>query len=469
LCTNGRLHDKISLTKRIRTFRSNLEQLPKSEVFIDFFKTKTNNLFPIGIDCIKGLFTIESRSNLTKISDWTSERDNQAFSHFLSNSPWDHSKITQWIYSNVNDFVGKNGALVIDEKGSKKKGKHSVGVKRQYSGNTGKVDNCQVGVYSCYIKAAKRIILDFKLYLPKEWCDDSERCDKAGVPQEYRIFKTKGELCLELIIRAIEEGVKFSFVCMDGFYGGIPQLLTKLEEMGITYMASVKSANRVYLEEPKYGIPPRRGKRGRIPTRVRVLNGTPVCISKIAELADDWEKIKVRDSTKGPLEAEFIVRKVWRIDSKENRPLPVLLLIRRELDENNKIVHKYSFCNNITINSLKRLAEMQASRYWIERSFQDAVDLAKMDDYQVRGWRGWHHHIALVILAMFYLWLDFKNLAIKTEFELTIYHMKLIIRCKYPLNPITSEKVAHIIVRNCINQERTKLSKSKKKCLNNVS
>jgi len=385
--------------------------------------------------------------------------NNQSFSHFLSQSPWDHRRLIDWIITNGWRLVGKNGALVIDECANPKAGEWSVGVSRQYCGNLGKVENCQVGVFMAYVKNGIRLLLDFRLYLPESWTTNRARCVAADIPEEFQVFKTKAELAYELICKAIEAKIKFSFVAMDGFYGKQPWLLTKLESMGITYVADIGSRDRVIIEKPEYGIPPKNGIRGRRPSHVKLLNTVPVCVEEIQKSIKRWRVIRIRKSTDGFLEVKFTAIRVWRMDKDVHESRPVWLLIRNDLDGSNV---KYSLCNASVLCSWSKLARMQCERYWIERAFQDAINLAGMADYQVRNWNAWHHHMALVLLAM--LWITKEQthfLSVKQR--ITPHDVVRIIKTLIPLKKKSPLDTAKIIFRDHWNRDRSRRCKMKKK------
>ena len=423
------------------------------------FSTKTHNRWEIALEYVKGLLTNPSRCHLTSISDNCSWVNNQSFSHFISQSPWDHRLIVDWIITNGWRLIGKNGALVIDECGNPKAGDHSVGVKRQYCGNIGKVENCQVGVFMAYVKNGFRLLLDFRLYLPESWTSDPTRCNDAGIPFESQCFKTKAELAIELISKAVKEKIKFTHVAMDGFYGGHPWLLTRLEEMGLIYVADISSKDRVILDKPEYGIPAKKGIRGRKTTRIKVLNTIPITAEEVLKTINHWRVIRIRESTDGFLEVKFATIRVWRIDKDVNKPLPVWLLIRKELDDSDI---KYSLCNASCLYTDSKLARMQSERYWIERSFEDAIDLAGMADYQVRNWKAWHHHMALVLLAMLWVIKEQKHFlgAIKNT---TPQDIVKIIQTMIPLKTKTALSIAKIIIRNHRNRKNSRRCKMKKK------
>lgn len=411
------------------------------------------------MEYVKGLLVNPSRCHLSAISDNCSTINSQSFSHFISQSPWDHRLLIDWIITNGWRLIGKNGALVIDECGTPKAGEHSVGVERLYCGNIGKVENCQVGVFMAYVKNGFRLLLAFRLYLPESWTEDRSRCDSAGIPPEFQRFKTKAELAYDLICQAIEAKIKFSFVAMDGFYGKHPWLLTRIEKKGVVYVADIGCKDRVIIEKPEYGIPPRKSFRGRIPSIIKVLNTIPVCVEEIHKNIDRWRVIRIRESTDGFLEVKFTALRVWRIDKDVTEPIPVWLLIRKDLDGSNV---KYSLCNASSLQTWSKLARMQSERYWIERSFQDAIDLAGMTDYQVRNWNAWHHHMALVLLAMLWLAKEQKHF-LGIEKRITLQDAAKIIQTLIPLKVKTPSSIAEIILRNHTNRKNSRRCKMRKK------
>ena len=396
---------------------------------------------------------------MTAISAQSSELNNQAFSHFLSQSPWDYRLLLDWIQNNRWQLIGKKGVLVIDECGIPKSGRKSVGVNRQYCGNLGKVENCQVGVFLAYVKKGTRLLMDFRLYLPKCWISDPQRCEQAGIPLNERVFRTKADLAFEMIVKASQSGIRFTHVCMDGFYGSIPSFLTKLEKLMITYVADIKSDTYVYRHEPVHSVRLKTGTHGRKTTQAKVTNTCKVRVDDIIKKVKIWRVMRVRRSMEGFLEVKFTVIKVWRIDKEVTQPLPVWLLIRKELDNSDV---KYSLCNAIQIQSWSKLVRMQSERYWIERSFEDAVALAGMGDYQVRNWNAWHHHMSLVLLAMFWITKEQRELLEESK-DLTIQDVVKIIKLKLPLKSQNASTVAMMIIANHQNRKKSRRSKMKRK------
>ncbi len=246
---------------------------------------------------------------------------------------------------------------------------------------------------------------------------------------------------------------------MDGFYGSQPWLLTRLEMLDLTYVADIGSDDRVFLEKPEYGIPPKRSLQGRPPSRVKVLNTQSIRVDEIMNKIERWRILRVRKSMNGFLEVKFYALKVWRIDKDVQEPLPVWLLIRKELD-NSQV--KYSLCNANHINSWDRLVKMQSERYWVERTFQDSIELAGMADYQVRNWQAWHHHIALVLLAM--LWIIKEQKHFLEEFkDIRPHDVARCFKIWMPLNEKTSLTTAELIVQNHINRKKSRKARMKRK------
>ena len=364
--------------------------------------------------------------------------DNQALSHFLSNSPWLYKNLSRSVRAKAIEIIGTNGVIILDESGIKKSGDSSVGVSRQYCGNLGKVENCQVGVFLAYSKGNKRTLIDFRLYLPENWVEDKERCLKAKIPPEMIKFQTKYDLGLEMIDNAIKEEIPFSYVAMDGFYGENPTLLNELENRGVTFVADIASDTQVYLEEPVVGIPEKKGSRGRPPSKLKVLSTSPVKVNSISSLGDGWKLIKVRKTERGNKEVYFKALQVWRRYNELPYEKPLWLLISKD-SKTGEI--KHSLCNAAENTSIEKLAEMQSSRYWVERAFQDAKENCGMDEYMVRSWNAWHRHMIMVMLAMLIL-ISYQIKCKKLKAQVSIPAVVEIIKFHNPLKVMNATQLA---------------------------
>jgi SRSO17 transposase len=321
----------------------------------------------------------------------------------ISKSPWDERRVIDHIQRDASALIGdkKDGSIHIDETGFPKEGTKSAGVAPQYCGTVKDVVNCQVGVFLALVHGKRRTLIDERLYLPEVWANDFPRRREAGIPDEVT-FKTKADLALEMILHARDNGVDFAWVGMDSFYGNQPWLLDRLDAEGIEYIADIHCDTMVWIDQPKIGIPEKKPGRGRKPTGVRVLEGEPQAIS-VEDIAkqlpqSEWKRSYVRDADRGELWTDIAILKVYpRVDGLPGR-LQHLILRR---DDSNNI--KYQLSNAPLETGLARLAQMSHSRYWIERAFQDGKGIAGLADYQIVSWRGWHHHVALSLLAMLML------------------------------------------------------------------
>ena len=370
-----------------------------------FFHTQTNSAAKPAKDYLQGQLFTKQQMNLTQYCREVPDSEYEAMQHFIADSPWADAKLVGQLRADVCQLLGDShdGALILDESGIPKQGKMSVGVARQYCGRLGKVDNCQVGVYLAYANSHHTSLVDYRLYLPESWILDTERRTKCGVPKAVE-FQTKAQLGLQMIQSFSAAGLPFGWVSMDCHYGEQPWLLKELTDGGICYMADVPCDTRIFANLPKTEVPTRRGNRGRYPTRERLVEGEPlpVEVRHFAQSLDDscWTRLSVRETERGWLIADFAAVRVWH--SVDNLPFQeVWLVLRRPVGENGTI--RFAFSNAPEDTSLARLARMQSRRYWVERALEDAKGEAGLDQYQVRGWRGWHHHMAMTLLAMLFL------------------------------------------------------------------
>ena len=337
-------------------------------------------------------------------------KDSEYFAtqHFISESPWEHQEVMDQTALNVSERLqstGKKVALLIDESGHAKKGDKSVGVSRQYSGTLGKVDNCQVAVY-CALSADKYYsIVDAALFLPKEWTDNKKRCDKAGIPSKNQRHKSKLALALEMIKHQKQIGVAFDYVAGDGLYGNNYALMESLSELGITAIFDVHEDQYIYTSAPNLFIPEDKNTKGRKPTRTKTDSKALTVKAFHSQLAASaFTEVTIRKGTKGTLKSKAVAKKIYTWDGHSTHYNERILLIRVTQTGDNSEQIKYSLTNaHQDALTLEELVEMQAQRYFIERSFQESKQDIGLSDYQVRGWRAWHHHIALCIMAQGYI------------------------------------------------------------------
>jgi SRSO17 transposase len=409
------------------------------------FCTKTSSIEQHSLKYLHGILIEQGRGNMVKYAKKVPDTDNQALQNFISKSPWDEKPVIKQIQDKVIQLIGdeNNGSLHLDESGYKKYGNHSVGVKRQYCGRLGKVDNCQVGVFMGYANENHRTLIDERLYLPEDWANDPIRRIECGVPEDV-VFKTKGELALEMLLDAEERKIPFAWVGMDCFYGQQPWLLENIDKKGITYIADIPCNTRVWLDLPKTEIPEKKGNRGRNPTRERIADGEPepIKVQKLAYMLDSPEASRVflRDTERKELWCQIVCLRVYPVQD-ELPGKETFLILRR--NEGEKEI-KYQFSNASADTNIERLGQMSCSRYWIERAFQDAKGNAGMADYQVRSWTGWHHHMVMTMLAMLFI-MDMQIKWGKKASMLSVMDVKEIFEVIMPKKEFTKEEVLAII------------------------
>ena len=399
---------KISITEENHVSLNELTGLARQLLsFFDryslFFQRHNTSVADKALQYLKGLFQA-GKKNMERIEEKVQNVVYDQLQYFLSESKWHHKPIMKQISQDADQILGghSDSAIYIDETGIPKKGEMSVGVARQWCGQSGKIDNCQVAVFATLGQGHHSTMIDCRLYLPEVWTKDDARCYKAKIPVEERQFKTKHELAYEMIVNARENGVRYKWIGFDSFYGNNSEFVRKLADNNEIFMADIHSNHHIYMENPCPYLPERTSKKGRKPTRLKS-DVKPVQVKKWVEQQAEsaWQRINVRDTTKGELMVDILHEIVWLWDGKEETARQWHLVVRREIKSPHK--KKYSLSNAPIATSVARLAYMQAQRYWVERPFQDAKQQCGMGDYQARGWLAWHHHMTMVMLAMLFM------------------------------------------------------------------
>lgn len=337
---------------------------------------------------------------MEKMAETVSGSQYQKLHHMLSESAWNRGSVRRQLIADANTHFGYSSALVIDESAFAKKGDMSAGVARQWNGRLGKTDNSQVGVFAAMARDGVSALVDGELYIPEGWFADPARCREAGIP-EGQEFRTKGEMALAMIHRLRREGLHFAYTVFDAGYGHLPWLLRALEDERETFLAEVHSDQAIYLSDPVPAEPDRQSLRGKSPVRLQP-RMAPLTVTDwaLAQPPSRWRRLSVREGEKGEVVADYLKQRVWLWDGAEQRARCWHLLVRREVGG-----EKLKFClsNAKPEANLRRLAEMQAARHFVERAFEDAKGACGMADYQVRGFAAWHHHMALVMVALMFL------------------------------------------------------------------
>ncbi len=360
-------------------------------------------MFQAAGDYLKGLMQAK-RKNMERMEETVVEANEQRLQHMLSDSDWDHRAVLDQVAVEANGWLGgtPDSCFLVDESAFAKKGKHSVGVARQWNGRQGKVDNCQVGVFGALGKGHLATLTDLRLYLPKEWVASPERCRQAGISPPERTLRTKTELALEMVRHQRELGVGFAWVGADGGYGKEPAFLRGLETMGEVFVVDVHKDQPIYVDDPQPQVVADTGGRGRPRRRLQAQTSPQRVDEWVASLAPSaWQRVTLRESTEGRLEVEVAHQRVWLWDGQESQAQHWHLIVRRELGSPETL--KYTLSNAAADWPIPRLALMQAQRFWVERAFQEAKSHCGMAEYQARKWRAWHHHMTLVAMSLLFL------------------------------------------------------------------
>lgn len=342
---------------------------------------------------------------MSQISEIIPDTDQDRLQNFISDSRWDAQAVMDRTASQVNAQIGdkENACLLLDESGFVKKGNKSVGVARQWLGRIGKVENGQVGVFAALCNNSDASLINARLYLPEEWTNDKERCKKAGIPEDCMVFKTKDEIALDLVKHAMATGVEFGYVGADAGYGKGLTFTSELNRIGVKFVVDIHSDFHIFDNPINPYLPEKDpSTRGPIPKRY-IVDQKPIRVDEWVknQIPATWKKLKIRKGTKGTVEYEYICKQVWIWEKNTQNMFCWYLIARRNIDT--KKDYKYSLSNAPTGTPMKKLAFMQAQRFWVERTFEDAKSQCGMADYEVQGWIGWHHHMALVTMAQSFL------------------------------------------------------------------
>jgi len=298
-------------------------------------------------------------------------------------------------------------ALVIDDTGIEKKGRHSVGVQRQYSGTCGRTENCQVITTLHLASEFGGVNIGSRLFLPESWAEDRERLAKAGVPAGIG-HEPKWKLALGLIDRALADGVERLPVLADAGYGDSNEFRDALVARGLKYIVGVTGTAVVWQPGTRFKVPPPRkpGDRGRPRTRCSVLGGRkPIAIKDIAgRMKLPFRKVTWKEGSRGPQSGYFAAIRIRTAHKHAaGRPPGDEQWLLLEKTRRRKRPTTYYLSNLPASTSLRRLVRLAKLRWRIERDYQEMKSELGFDHYKGRGWRGLHHHLALVAAAHAFL------------------------------------------------------------------
>ncbi len=305
--------------------------------YTEHFQSYRHDVSDKALQYACGLMQAGSRKNMDRMAEVVPESKSRNLQQFLTHSKWNHRDVIDHVAYDVDKHLGdtRNACLLIDESGFAKQGNGSVGVSRQWLGRLGKVDNGQVAVFGALANGRYVSPVDVRLYLPREWINDPQRCEHAGVPEDERIFRTKIELALEIVQHTRRNGLGYGWVGADAGYGKGPGFCFALDKMGETFIVDVHSDFHVFLKDPGPYLPQKVNNSGRPFTKYRtdqesievkdLLNSVP---------AQRWKTVTLRKTTRGVLRVRICRLKVYVWDGESDKVACWSLIITKSLGEN---------------------------------------------------------------------------------------------------------------------------------------
>ncbi len=349
------------------------------------------------------------------------ERRVRALQQFIGESPWDDTAILAQHQSLVDESLGEDdGVLIIDGSDFPKQGRHSAGVARQWCGATGKKDNCQAGVFLGYASRKGYTLLDRRLYLPESWFaeDHRELWNECRIPKGTE-FRTKHQLAAELVEQVVKaKRLRGRWVVCDEGYGDDPRTLDRWDQVGLWYLAEVPRDTMVWplvepdgvspRARPQTGVPPQApSRKGPVPSREELLPNSPtkVRLDEWAERIPEGARRRYRllEGAKGPLVADFAAFRALAVRDKLPGPEVWVLVRYKVLGPEDQPKVKHYLSNAPAETPLEELVRVSGMRWPVESSFEEGKGELGMDEYELRFWAGWHHHMTLVILAHHFL------------------------------------------------------------------
>lgn len=343
---------------------------------------------------VSGLVSDLKRKNVESIA-YRHDQDRRNLQHFVGTAEWDHQPLFTELARQVGQGIGEaDGVIVFDPSAFPKKGKQSVGVARQWCGRLGKLDNCQVAVYMGYVTRLDHVLVNTRLYLPEEWTRDRRRMKSAGVPKGVR-FQTRHAQALEMLD---EQGdlLPHAWIAGDDEMGRNTPFRKDLNDRNEQYLLAVPGNTAIrdlQATRPPYG------GHGSDPK-------TPFVQAhqwRDAVDAGQWTRIKLRDAEKGPLEIELVACRVQTKIKRRIMQYDEMLVIIRSLDEEGVTKYDYYLSNAPSDTPLKEFARVALAENRVEEAIKRCKSEAGLSDYEVRNWRGWHHHQVLSLIATWFL------------------------------------------------------------------
>lgn len=346
---------------------------------------------------VSGLLSNVERKNAESIA-YHFGQDRLGLQRFIGWADWDDAPLRQELIGQVGQQLGQaDGVLVFDPSAFPTSGRESVGVARQWCGRLGKVDNCQVAISLGYVSRKGHTLVDLRLYLPKEWTQDTVRLDKAGVPKARRGYRTRHQVALAMLA---QDGASLphGWIAGDDEMGRPSWFRRRLAALGERYLLAVPSHTSMRdleTEPPAYSG---RGRRAKRPWQ---------SVEAWCQALDDaaWRRIEVRDGSKGPLVVEVAKRRVvGRTHRRQQGDEELVVVVRyRDRDHQQVVQVDYYLSNAAPETPLRELARVAKAAHRIEACLQRSKSAAGLSDYEVRNWTGWQHHQTLSLLATWFL------------------------------------------------------------------
>jgi SRSO17 transposase len=325
---------------------------------------------------LSGLLSPAERKTSWQLAELSGAPNPYGFQHLLGRADWNPDTLRDHLQTYVSDYLQTPDAVgVIDETGFVKKGIHSAGVARQYSGTAGRVENCQIGVVLAYASEKGHTLVDRELYLPASWTADRARCERAGIPKD-RTFATKPALAQSMLERAFKAGMTLAWVTGDSVYGDDRGLRSWLEQHQHSYVLAVSLTETVWYARHQQPVK-----------------------TLLADLGDaGWERLSAGMGSQGPRWYDW-----QRLDLQD--PLQDgwkrWLVVRRSISDPTEVTAYVAFAP--VRRSLTALVRVAGMRWTVEESIQTAKGEVGLDHYEVRSWTGWYRHITLALWAQAFL------------------------------------------------------------------
>jgi len=352
---------------------------------------------------VRGLLLEGERKSIEPMAKRLPDGNVQALQHFIGKSPWPYEPVRRQVARVLCPELGP-GAWIVDDTGFPKKGRHSVGVARQYSGTLGKVANCQIAVSVHHATATASLPLDWALYLPEEWTRDPKRCTAAGVPAPVR-YQPKWALALDLIDRARTWALADQPVVADAGYGTVAEFRAGLRTRQLRYVVGVESTTGVWTRRPRRYRRPAAG-RGRPATRWDYGGQRPRSVRDVAQTlpATAYRRTTWREGSKGKLVSRFARVRVWPAHEYWDGKPPEeeqWLLIEWPADAAEPT--KYWLATLPRATSRVHLVRLAKARWRVEQDYQQLKEELGLDHFEGRRWLGWHHHVTMTMVAYGFL------------------------------------------------------------------